>query len=268
VDGTSPLRLPEAEQYPLHVSLAFDNELTDEQKKDLEKEWGEEREVTLQFYRFTSGGTGELSLKWDPVASSESVQRSRENSYYKDRVLGYIQEGEPLTLDLPNRKASIYTSSHFWLDDYPNAPEPISEAPPPTLGGRLSASGIQGAESIIAAGSLGAAAAVRGRRDEVPPPQIIGRPSCEVEPLLERAGQRAAQVERAAAQDIEAFASQQLAEAEASEGFATAAEAAAGAAEAAAVAESGGVLAAWARERWRRREPWARRRGDWRWRER
>ena len=80
--------------------------------------------------------------------------------------------------------------------------------------------------------------------DEVPAPQIIGRPS-EVEPLLERAGQRAAEVERAAAQDIESFASQQLAEAEASEGFATAAEAAAGAAEVATAAEAGGgVLAA------------------------
>ena len=87
IEGASPLRLPEAKQYPLHVSLAFDNELTDEQKKDLEKEWGEEREVTLQFYRFTSGGTGELSLNWDPVANSESVQRSRENSYYKNRPL-------------------------------------------------------------------------------------------------------------------------------------------------------------------------------------
>ena len=79
--------------------------------------------------------------------------------------------------------------------------------------------------------------------DEVPAPQIIGRPS-EVEPLLERTGQRAAEVERQAAQDIESFASQQLAEAEASEGFATAAEAAAGAAEAAAAAEGGGMLAA------------------------
>ena len=72
-----------------------------------------------------------------------------------------------------------------------------------------------------------------------------------MEPLLERA-QRAAEVERAAAQDIESFASQQLAEAEASEGFATAAEgsaggfaeAAAGAAEAATAAEAGtGALA-------------------------
>ena len=60
-----------------------------------------------------------------------------------------------------------------------------------------------------------------------------------MEPLLERAGQRAAVV-RQAAQDIEAFASQQLAEAEASEGFATAAEAAAAGAEAATAAEAGG----------------------------
>ena len=47
------------------------------------------------------------------------------------QVLGYIQEGEPLDIPLPNRKASIYTSSHFYLDDYPNAPEPISDAPMP-----------------------------------------------------------------------------------------------------------------------------------------
>ena len=144
---------------------------------------------------------------------------------------------------------------------------------PPTLGGRLRESGIQAAETIIAGGAAGAAAAARSVRqngtfnilnrggdwldrtlriprrppglgpppDEVPPPQIIGRPS-EVEPLLERAGQRAAEVERQAAQDIEAFASQQVAEAEASEGFATAAEAAAAGAEAATLGE--GALAA------------------------
>ena len=255
------------------------------------------------------------------------------------QALGYIQEGEPLTLDLPNRNASIYTSSQFYLDDYPNASEPLSDVPmphttlnpaaafetadqgpfprppreftrpsflpdsddggtdpgqalrndslnpprPPTLGGRMKESGIQAAEAIVAGGAAGAAAAVRSvsenqtmlalrgggdwldrtlripRRppglapppDEVPAPQIIGRPS-EVEPLLQRAGQRAAEVERAAARDIESFASQQLAEAEASEGFATAAEgsaggfaeAAAGAAEAATAAEAGtGALA-------------------------
>ena len=47
-------------------------------------------------------------------------------------------------------------------------------------------------------------------------------------------------MERAAARDIEEFATQQLAEAEASEGFATAAKAAASAAEAATAAEAGG----------------------------
>ena len=47
------------------------------------------------------------------------------------QVLGYIAEGEPLDIPLPNRKASIYTSSHFYLDDFPNAPEPISDAPLP-----------------------------------------------------------------------------------------------------------------------------------------
>ena len=147
---------------------------------------------------------------------------------------------------------------------------------PPTLGGRLRESDIQAAEAIIAGGAAGAAAATRSvtenqtmnvlrgggdwldrtlripRRppglapppDEVPAPQMIGRPS-EVEPLLQRAGQRAAEVERQAAQDIESFASQQLAETEASEGFATAAEAAAAGAEAATAAEAGGgVLAA------------------------
>ena len=254
------------------------------------------------------------------ISFSVKMEERRSNGFRVKpsfgQVLGYIQEGEPLTLDLPNRKASIYTSSHFYLDDYPNAPEPLSDAPlphtsikpreftrpsflpdsddggmdpgqalrndglnpprPPTLGGRMRESGIQAAEAIVAGGAAGAAAAVRSvsenqtmlalrgggdwldrtlripRRppglapppDEVPAPQIIGRPS-EVEPLLERAGQRAAEVERAAAQDIESFASQQLAEAEASEGFATAAEgAAAGAAEAAAAAEGGGMLAA------------------------
>ena len=231
------------------------------------------------------------------------------------QVLGYIQEGEPLALDLPKRNASIYTSSHFYLDDYPNAPdgpELVSDAPlphttlnpaaafetadegydgvpfprppreftrpsflpdsedggtdpgqalrndglnpprPPTLRGRMRESGIQAAEAIVAGGAAGVAAwldrTLRIPRrppglapppDEVPAPQIIGRRS-EVEPLLERAGQRAAEVERAAAQDIESFASQPLAEAEASEGFATAAEAAAGAAEAATAAEAGG----------------------------
>ena len=47
------------------------------------------------------------------------------------RSMTYIQEGEPLALDLPKRNASLYTSSHWYLDDDPNAPEPVSETPLP-----------------------------------------------------------------------------------------------------------------------------------------
>ena len=71
----------------MHVSLAFDDELSDQQKRDLEQEWGEARETTLQFHTFTSGAAGELSLKWDPVANSESVQRARASSSYSHRPL-------------------------------------------------------------------------------------------------------------------------------------------------------------------------------------
>ena len=93
-------------------------------------------------------------------------------------------------------------------------------------------------------------------------PQIIGRPS-EVEPLLQRAGQRAAEVERQAAQDIERFASQQMAEVEATEGFASAAEVAAAGAETAAAVETGGALHDRAKAPWRWPALRAQRQGDW-----
>ena len=145
-EGKSPLRFAEAEHYPLHVSLAFDDELTEQQKRDLEEEWGVERETTLHFHKFTSGAAGELpqvgprgqlgeraagprlQLLWPATAAAHQLlvkmeERRRGGFRVKPsfgQVLGYIQEGEPLALDLPNRKASIYTSSHFYLDDYPN----------------------------------------------------------------------------------------------------------------------------------------------------
>ena len=83
LDGASPLKRPEAVQdQPLHVSLAYDDELTEDVKRQLQEEWGEEREVTLQFHRFGNGASGELSLKWDPVANSESVQKAHKMGYY------------------------------------------------------------------------------------------------------------------------------------------------------------------------------------------
>ena len=68
------------------MSLAFDDELTEQQKRDLEEEWGQDREETLHFHKFTSGAAGELSLKWDPV--SESVQRARASSSYLEASSG------------------------------------------------------------------------------------------------------------------------------------------------------------------------------------
>ena len=59
-------------------------------------------------------------------ASKVKMEERRSNGFRVKpsfgQVLGFIQEGEQLTLDLPNRKASIYTSSHFYLDDYTPMP--------------------------------------------------------------------------------------------------------------------------------------------------
>eukprot|EP00439_Symbiodinium_sp_Y106_P042391 s8192_g5.t1 len=46
LEGASPLKLPAAEQHPLHASLAFDDELSEEQLQALQDEWGEERDVS------------------------------------------------------------------------------------------------------------------------------------------------------------------------------------------------------------------------------
>ena len=81
------------------------------------------------------------------------------------QVLGYIQEGEPLALDLPKRNASIYTSSHFYLDDYPNAPEPVSETPLPHT-------------SINPAAAFETAEATMESPSRAPPESSRGRPSC------------------------------------------------------------------------------------------
>ena len=239
-------------------------------------------------------------------------------------VLAYIDEGEPLNFPLPNRKATIYTSSHFYLDEFPQSTEPLVETPrphtdlgaavegefysadedgyrgrafpqvrrpnflgpgtdtdtedeafrrngfdgaprpPPTgqasssVSGRLGNAGLQAAETVIAAGAAGVGAAVDSfahrnaartadalERRFLPPrtgpsPQTIGRPS-EAEELIVRAGQRAQDVERAAAQDIEQFAAEQAA-AEGGELVPLLAETAEIGTQTAAAAEAGGGL--------------------------
>ena len=62
----------------------------------------------------------------------------RQRPSFKD-VLGYIEEGEPVNLPLPNRRASAYAQSHFYLDDLPQSTEPLDENPRPhsELGARI-----------------------------------------------------------------------------------------------------------------------------------
>ena len=62
----------------------------------------------------------------------------RQRPSFKD-VLGYIEEGEPVNLPLPNRRASAYVQSHFYLDDLPQSTEPLDENPRPhsELGARI-----------------------------------------------------------------------------------------------------------------------------------
>ena len=110
-------------------------------------------------------------------------------------VLAFINEGEPLNFPLPNRKATIYTSSHFFLDEFPQSTEPLVDNPRPHtdlgaavegdfysadedgyrgrafpqvrrpnfLGPGSDTDGLQGAETIIAAGAAGLGAAQRGQ---------------------------------------------------------------------------------------------------------
>ena len=46
-------------------------------------------------------------------------------------VLGYIDEGEPLSLQLPQRHATNYVTSHFYLDDFFQSSQAASDQPLP-----------------------------------------------------------------------------------------------------------------------------------------
>ena len=56
-----------------------------------------------------------------------------------EQVVGYLERNEPLPLDQPDRKATTFVTSHFYLDDFvqssedPN-PQPLQHTP---LRGRL-----------------------------------------------------------------------------------------------------------------------------------
>ena len=204
-------------------------------------------------------------------------------------VLEYIEEGEPsFGIPLPNRNASIYRSSHFYLDEFPQSTQPLAENPRPhtqlgaaiendfesaedgyqgrpfpqlqrpsflqpgsdtdtedeayrrdgfdpphlpqppdpgqpssSFSGRLGEAAAAGLTSIIAAGASGVGQAAQnfGFRNAARAanaveqrvfPQIIGRPT-NTQRVIEQAGQRAQEIQKAAAQDIEQFVAEQAA---------------------------------------------------------
>ena len=192
-------------------------------------------------------------------------------------MLEYIEEGEPsFGISLPNRNASIYRSSHFYLDEFPQSTQPLAENPRPhtQLGAAIendfesaddgfpqlqrpsflqpgpdtdtedeayrrdgfdpprppdpgqpsssfSGHAAAGLTSIIAAGASGVGQAAQnfGFRNAARAanaveqrmfPQIIGRPT-DAQRVIEQAGQRAQEIQRAAAQDIEQFVAEQAA---------------------------------------------------------
>ncbi|CAE7856763.1 unnamed protein product, partial [Symbiodinium microadriaticum] len=215
-------------------------------------------------------------------------------------VLEYINEGEPLNFDLPRRNATIYKSSLFYLDDFPQSTEPLAENPRPhtqlgaaveddfesaddgyqgrpfpqmrrpnflrpgpdtdtedeayrrhgfnpprppdpghpssSFSGRVGEAAAAGVTGIIAAGTNGVGQAAQNFGFT----NIIGRPT-DAQRVIEQAGQRAQEIQRAAAQDIEQFAAEQAA-AETAEITPLLAETGAGAGEAAAGAAGAGAL--------------------------
>ena len=83
----------------------------------------------------SGGKCSEPRSSW-PRASRQNMEEQRAFGFRVrprfSEVLEYIEEGEPsFGIPLPNRNASIYRSSHFYLDEFPQSTEPLAENPRP-----------------------------------------------------------------------------------------------------------------------------------------
>ena len=229
------------------------------------------------------GKCSEPRSSW-PRASRQNMEEQRAFGFRVrprfSEVLEYIEEGEPsFGIPLPNRNASIYRSSHFYLDEFPQSTHPLAENPRPhtQLGAAIendfesADDGYQGRPfpqlqrpSFLQPGPDTDTEDEAYRRDGFDPSrppdpgqprsrpaqqqsqrarwrgccswahehpccrrrwsgpscaewsngcprtQIIGRPT-DAQRVMEQAGQRAQEIQRAAAQDIEQFAAEQAA---------------------------------------------------------
>lgn len=88
ISGKSPLKKPDPKRDDnLHVSLAFEREMDEETKRELEEQWDRPRKVDLKFWRFGKGGAGELRVADCDVGSSEIVQRAHSMGHFRNRDL-------------------------------------------------------------------------------------------------------------------------------------------------------------------------------------
>ena len=88
ISGKSPLRKADPNRDDeLHVSLAYEHEMDEETKKQLEEEWSNPRRVHLKFNKFTSGGTGELDTQNCDVGSSKIVQDAHNMGWFYRRKI-------------------------------------------------------------------------------------------------------------------------------------------------------------------------------------
>ena len=66
------------------------------------------------------------------AAALQALRSTRAASGWRPNYgQGLHEEREPITLELPKRNASLYMASHFYLDDFPQSSEPLSDQPMP-----------------------------------------------------------------------------------------------------------------------------------------
>ena len=86
ISGQSPLKKPDPNRDDnLHVSLAYEHEMDEETKTELEETWGKPRQVDLKFWRFGKGSAGELRFADCDVGKCNIVNKAHRMGHYKNR---------------------------------------------------------------------------------------------------------------------------------------------------------------------------------------
>ena len=67
---------------------------------------------------------GEVAVKMKTLRAHGFSQRPR-----FEQVVGYLERNEPLPLDQPDRKATTFVRSHFYLDDFVQSSEDPNPQP-------------------------------------------------------------------------------------------------------------------------------------------